>query len=70
MLQAFHAVPDPASPHNLAGLAERARALGRTEQADRFLLLAWMAFDKIDLPTRQCASQVAGASQQSGQPQA
>ena len=33
----------------LAELADRARALGRIEQADRFLLLAWAAYDDIDV---------------------
>ena len=33
----------------LADLADRARALGRIEQADRFLLLAWAAYDEGDL---------------------
>ncbi len=33
----------------LADLADRARALGRIEQADRFLLLAWAAYDEVDL---------------------
>ncbi len=33
----------------LADLADRARALGRIEQADRFLLLAWAAYDEVDV---------------------
>ena len=32
----------------LADLADAARRLGRTEQADRFLLLAWAAYDELD----------------------
>jgi hypothetical protein len=32
----------------LAELADRARALGRIAQADRFLLLAWSAYDDVD----------------------
>ena len=33
---------------HLADLADAARRLGRTEQADRFLLLAWAAYDEPD----------------------
>jgi hypothetical protein len=34
----------------LADLSDRARRLNRPQQADRFLLLAWLAFDsKIGL---------------------
>ena len=32
----------------LADLADAARRLGRAEQADRFLLLAWAAYDELD----------------------
>ncbi len=32
------------------GLSEWARAVGRTTQADRFLLLAWTAFEGGELP--------------------
>ncbi len=41
----------------LASLAEWARALGRTAQADRFLLLAWTAFEGGELPAWRCAGQ-------------
>ena len=41
----------------LVGLAEWARAVGRTVQADRFLLLAWTAFEGGELPAWPYASQ-------------
>lgn len=41
----------------LVGLSEWARAVGRTVQADRFLLLAWTAFEGGQLPAWRCASQ-------------
>ncbi len=34
----------------LVGLSEWARAVGRIAQADRFLLLAWTAFEGGELP--------------------
>ena len=40
----------------LVGLSEWARAVGRTAQADRFLLLAWTAFEGGELPAWRCAS--------------
>jgi hypothetical protein len=70
MLQARHAQPDFASTASLVGLAAHARALGRTKQADRFLLLAWAAFDDADLPAVGCAYQLAQAAQQIGHLQA
>lgn len=39
----------------LIGLSEWARAVGRTAQADRFLLLAWTAFEGGELPAWRCA---------------
>ena len=33
---------------HLADLADAARRLGRTEQADRFVMLAWAAYDEPD----------------------
>ncbi len=41
----------------LVELSEWARAVGRTVQADRFLLLAWTAFEDGELPAWPCASQ-------------
>ena len=34
----------------LADLSDAARSAGRKEQADRFLLLAWLAYDEDDAP--------------------
>lgn len=47
------------------GLAEYARALGRAEQADRFLLLAWAAFEGADLPVWRYAQQAPQSDQPS-----
>ena len=41
----------------LVGLSEWAQAVGRTVQADRFLLLAWTAFESGELPAWPYASQ-------------
>ena len=41
----------------LVGLSEWARAVGRTVQADRFLLLAWTAFESGELPAWPYATQ-------------
>ena len=40
--------PSHVKAMRLADLADAARRLGRTEQADRFLLLAWAAYDELD----------------------
>ena len=43
----------------LADLADRARVLGRQSKADRFLLLAWAAYDADDYEaTRQASGQL------------
>lgn len=49
--------PEDTLADRLAGLAEWARALGRTAQADHFLLLAWTAFEGGELPAWRCAGQ-------------
>lgn len=40
----------------LADLADQARALGRIVQADRFLLLAWAAYEGCGLPREEAAA--------------
>lgn len=38
----------------LVELADRARRLGRIEQANRFLLLAWLAHDNATVSEQNC----------------
>lgn len=55
----------PSVAQRLIELAEQARELGRTNQADRFLLLAWAAFEGVEMPPWRCAAKH-GAAQQGG----
>lgn len=47
-------MPDTPVAERLVELADHARALGRAGQADRFLLLAWAAYEGADLPLWRC----------------
>ena len=49
--------PDDVRANRLVGLSEWARAVGRTAQADHFLLLAWTAFEGGELPAWRCSGQ-------------
>jgi len=55
-------MPDTPIAERLIELAEYARALGRTSQADRFLLLAWAAYEGADLPAWRCALKARSSS--------
>lgn len=48
-------MPETLLAERLIELAEYARALGRKGQADRFLMLAWAAFEGAELPQWRCA---------------
>lgn len=47
-------MPHTSPADRLIELAEHARALGRTRQADMFLLLAWIAYEGAELPVGRC----------------
>ena len=50
------------SSERIAALSEQARSLNRIEQADRFLLLAWAAFEGIEPPAWRCVAADAGGN--------